>query len=382
MLDLKSIKNEKKYLELLSGVASLSKLFSDTSTPYINYRIAENIFCNAFNAVNLSRSDIAYDAKIKNLGIGIKTFINHSKVKLEKIAEFNSLSSEIRKYKGEALILKLAEYRNERIDFANRTYEISKGIYHCITRTIKKVVIYNTSYDNIKIDKLKLIKESKSGISFKDNLNEYTFNYSKSTLFKKFILPDETIDINVKILDDPFKIILDLLNLKNVSANKTIGEAGKNFVILPLYSLGLSKPENKVVGEKSGLNQWNAGGRRRDIGEVYIPVPSLIHKNFPDFFPKRDVVFTLITPTKENLKASICQDNSKALMTDPNKALADWLLRKLLKLKEGELLTYSKLKEVGTDCVIIKKLNPYTYEIDFGPLDGFDDFILNFAYNG
>lgn len=69
-------------------------------------------------------------------------------------------------------------------------------------------------------------------------------------------------------------------------------------------------------------------------------------------------------------------------MTDPNKALADWLLRKLLKLKEGELLTYSKLKEVGTDCVIIKKLNPYTYEIDFGPLDGFDDFILNFAYNG
>ena len=229
---------------------------------------------------------------------------------------------------------------------------------------------------------MRLLKESKAGVSFRDNLNEYSFNYSKSTLFKKFVLPSEAIDLNIKILDDPFKIILDLLSLKNLSANRELGEAGKNYVILPLYSLGLSKPENKVVGEKSGLNQWNAGGRKRNIGEVYIPVPAVIHKYFPDFFPKRDVQFTLITPTKEHLNASICQDNSKALMTDPNKALADWILRKLLKLKEGELLTYDKLKEIGTDCVIIRKKSQYTYEIDFGPLDGFDDFVLNSAYSG
>jgi hypothetical protein len=375
MIDIKKIKNEKKYLELLSGISSLSGLFSDTSTPYINYRIAENIFCNVFNAENLSRSDIAYDAKIDNLGIGIKTFINHKNSKLEKIAEFNALSSELRKHKAEILIRKLAEYRNERISFANRTYEITNGIYHCVTRTIKKVVIYNTSYDYINIDKLRLIKETKAGVSFKDNLNEYAFNYSKSTLFKKFILPEDTVELNVKILDDPFNILLELLNLQNVNINRNLGEAGTNYIILPLYSLGLSKPENKVVGEKSGLNQWHAGGRKRDPGEVYIPVPALIHNNFPNFFPKRDVEFTLITPTNEKLKASICQDNSKALMTDPNKALADWLLRKLLKLKEGELLTYEKLKEIGTDCVIIKKLNNEKYEIDFGPLDGFDQFV-------
>lgn len=382
MLDIKHIQREKKYLELLSGVASLSKLFSDTSTPYINYRIAENIFCSVFNAENLSRSDIAYDAKIGNLGIGIKTFINHHKVKLEKVAEFNTLSNELRKVKGDELIQKLSEYRNERISFANRTYEIKKGIYHCVTRTIKKVIIYNTSYDYINIDKVRLTKDTKAGISFRDNLNEYTFNYSKSTLFKKFNQPSDIIDLNVKILDSPFDIILEILNLKNVSANKNLGEAGTNYVVLPLYSLGLSKPDNKVVGEKSGLNQWNAGGRKRDPGEVYIPVPALIHNNFPQFFPKRDNEFSLITPTNEVLKASICQDNSKALMTDPNKALADWLLRKLLKLKEGELLTYNKLKEIGTDCVIIKKRNSKTYEIDFGPLDGFDEFVLNYAYNG
>ena len=41
-----------------------------------------------------------------------------------------------------------------------------------------------------------------------------------------------------------------------------------------------------TVFEKSGLNQWNAGGRPRHSDEVYIPIPSEIHKNFQGFFSK------------------------------------------------------------------------------------------------
>ena len=33
------------YLKLLSAVSKLSGLFSESSIPFINYRVAENIFC-------------------------------------------------------------------------------------------------------------------------------------------------------------------------------------------------------------------------------------------------------------------------------------------------------------------------------------------------
>ncbi|WP_266020265.1 hypothetical protein [Campylobacter sp. MIT 21-1685] len=107
--------------------------------------------------------------------------------------------------------------------------------------------------------------------------------------------------------------------------------------------------------EKSGLNQWNAGGRKRKYGEVYIPVPMEIHKHYPDFFPPRNTSFTLKTPLNETLQVKLCQDNSKALMSNPNDDLANWLLKKALRLQEGEIATYENMQNLGFDCVIIEK---------------------------
>ena len=39
--------NNGDYVKLLTSVASLSGLFSDSETPLINYRSAENIFCRS-----------------------------------------------------------------------------------------------------------------------------------------------------------------------------------------------------------------------------------------------------------------------------------------------------------------------------------------------
>jgi hypothetical protein len=44
------------------------------------------------------------------------------------------------------------------------------------------------------------------------------------------------------------------------------------------------------VFERSGLNQWNARGRKRNESEVYIPIPKLIHDKFPNFFPGRQQI--------------------------------------------------------------------------------------------
>lgn len=147
---------------------------------------------------------------------------------------------------------------------------------------------------------------------------------------------------------------------------------GKNYVILPLYGI---KDKRKFVFEKSGLNQWNASGRKRDFGEVYIPIPIIIHQLYPDFFPTRDTEFNLKVPTGETYKAKVCQDNSKALMTNPNKALSDWLLRKVLDLKEGELATIEKMNELGFDSVVIYKDEDDSFRIDKAKSDSFEDFL-------
>ena len=54
--------NINTYIDYLRFIASLSKLFSNSNIPFLYYRVAENIFFFFFNAVNLARLDIVYDA--------------------------------------------------------------------------------------------------------------------------------------------------------------------------------------------------------------------------------------------------------------------------------------------------------------------------------
>ena len=176
----------------------------------------------------------------------------------------------------------------------------------------------------------------------------------------------------IEIIEDPYALLLELFEDKTLKPITEKQAKGDNFVILPLYGI---HQKQKFVFEKSGLNQWNAGGRNRNLGEVYIPVPIWIHKNYPDFFPSRETEFNLQIPTGEVFKAKICQQKSKALMTNPNKALSDWLLRKVLNLKEGELATIEKLEELGFDSVIIQKDDAGNYKIDKVKSDSYEKFI-------
>jgi hypothetical protein len=362
------------YLSYLTAIASLSRLFSESSTPFLYYRASENIFCRVFGVENLSRSDTAFDAKKDNTGIGIKTFKCEGNSKSEKIAEFDALSSELKKLKDDDLALKLAELRNERIEFANRNFNINNGLYHCIARTIGKLKIFECDYDLIDINSITVKKYDHKSIHFEDGKNYYSFNVSKSTLFKRFTIPEKNISLKVDILENPYDLILNAIKQKDILIAEFKPQY-ENYVVLPLFSTAKSKDGKKVVAEKSGLNQWNAGGRPRDIGEVYIPVPQFIHKNFPDFFPSRDTPFNLHIPSGEILSAKLCQENSKALMTNPNNALAEWVLRKVLNLKEGELLTYDKFKKIGMDSVKITKLSESDFRIDFAKIGSFERFI-------
>lgn len=63
-------------------------------------------------------------------------------------------------------------------------------------------------------------------------------------------------------------------------------------------------------------------------------------------------------------------------MSNPNKALGKWLLRDILHLPENELLTYSKLSDLGIDSVRIEKKSGTDYLIDFCETGTYDIFAI------
>ena len=152
------------YLKLLSAVSKLSGLFSESAVPFINYRVAENIFCRSFDAGNLSRSDTAFDANYNSVGVGLKTFVCNGNSSTEKVAEFNSLSRTLKDFKGKELALKLGEYRNDRINLANRVYDIQDSLYHIVARKEKELLLYETDYNTIDIAKIHSVKDNKANL--------------------------------------------------------------------------------------------------------------------------------------------------------------------------------------------------------------------------
>lgn len=361
------INNE--YVNLLKIISSLSGLFSDSRVPYLYYRNAENLFCHALNAKNLSRDDSAFDALLcqdgKNIAIGLKTFICKNKSSMEKIAEFNQLSSEFDYKNSNNLVKQIAKARNERIAFAQRLYDVEKAIYHIVSRRENELMIFEENYDFIDLDSISNIKRTEKGVMFSDGTHDYSYNFSKSTLFKKFILPTNYYSIPIHIIPDPYHILLQIKNDFHIEERNYYEQ-----VILPLYS-----PRQNNIPERSGLNQWNAQGRKRSLDEVYILIPSWIHQKYPHFFPKRDAIFKLITPDNQALTAKVCQDGGKALMTNPNSALADWLLRKLLQIQPGTLATMQDLKRVDCDSVVITKINNEEYRIDKAKFGKYQEFL-------
>ncbi len=364
------------YTDILRLIGSLSRLFSDSEIPYLNYRVTENLFCDAFNASNESRTDCSADAVKDKVGIGIKTFVNGNGRSFQKVAEFNSEAYKFRGKESNEVVRIVSEMRNERIEFTKRLYNLDEIIYHCIVRDERKISVFECNMNKINIEKIKIQKVSKNSIHFKDDKDEYSINLSKSTLYKRFITKDILESINVDIIQNPIELLTSKLsvpiNIERVAEHeRSYVVSNKEYIILPLFS---DKGERHVPS-KSSLNQWNAGGRKRNKDEAYISIPSWIHKKFPEFFPDRDKCFNLKLPDGQGIRAKVCQDGGKALMSNPNLDLGRWILRKVLNLNIGELLTYDRLESLGIDSVAITKENDLEYHIDFMKLGSYDNFL-------
>lgn len=414
MNSLRDIKDPKKYEAYLKAVGSLSGLFSDNPKPLINYRTAEKLFNLQSGAEDVGRKDSSFDARIfvaKNcsIGIGVKTFTakTRSDSSTEKIAEFSKPAyvQLLSKLKGKKLALAVSELRNKRVtsDALQLGIDISKSYYHCVVRIPGAVVLHEEPYALVNTDNLyptdsrgKKVKNWPAHLDghiyFGDGKNLYTFHRGKNVLHKRFDLSKSftSSPIKIEILRDVFSRIVkvfgavSLPGLGGDTGSLTTHpkvQVGANRVVLPLYS-----PGKMAVQVSSGINNWNAGGRARKFGEAYIPIPSVVHKLRPGFFPPRDTKFVIALPNGEKISAKVCQQGSKALMSDPNTSLCFWLYelidgsRELAEKRfhKKKPYTYQDLISIGKDAVSVSKSNipGVDFNLELVSIGSYEDFIF------
>lgn len=372
------------YKKMLSIVGSLTQLFSESDCPYLAYRAHENIFCKYFEAENLARLDCSADAKKNRIGIGLKTWTGQDD---QKVAEFGKLRETFAGLAGLELVKKIAEYRNERIRVTKNLNGIDDMIYHVIKRVPGAMQVLECAFDYIDIDNISLItnRGNVNNTYFTDGRHTYHFSTSKNTLYMIFEDMELLDNFNVEIMDDPYTC---LMNLMPGAITETVTEytapqpvvANENQICLRLYST--KHNGTKYVAEKSGLNQWNGARfvrrtgeyKPRDPNELYIPYPAEDRRNTVGFFPDRDTIFNLRLPDGSEIPAKICQDDGKAIMSNPNNLLGEWLLRNVFELQEGTLVTYEMLQRFGIDSVIFTKHGDLNYSVDFAEIGTYEQF--------
>lgn len=411
-----------RYTRLLQAVASMSRLYSDNTIPYVDSRFVEKLFIETTGAKDLSRIDKSFDALLApDVGVGIKTFLSASgNSKREKVAEFTKLASngEFDGLSPEELALKAAIFRNNRVlsDANELAINIENSIYHCLVRTGNGAVVHEEPYALVKIENLRptdrsarILKKWQAigkSVFFSDGVSNYNFNGSKNVLFKEFKFESDTEFIELPIFVDIFDRITkwydgantQAINVSDELGNELLtmetpghGRPGIDFVILPLYSV---KTGMKEVAEKSGINQWNAGGRQRKFGEAYIPIPIEVHRLCPGFFPSRDTKFRMLLPNSStSVQGKICQQGGKALMSDPNTLLGNWIMKVLRpSLSDIDFLRnpsqadkpfrYRDLNAIGKDSVVVRKNidNSVTsFSVEFAGIGVYEEFISDLA---
>lgn len=365
------------YNRMLTMMGSLSNLYSTSNKPFLHYRVTENLFCKCLGAENLSRSDITADAKKGNIGIGIKTWVDSN---IQKIAEFDASRPEYESKSDEEIVRIIADLRNERINFTERTNGLSQMIYHCTIRDKGVIKIAECPLEPINISNIHNIQRgsgrSRNTITFTDGLNNYQFSVPKSTLYKNFSSIRIIKELPVKIISDPFTVLEKKFYddvAFSIIQSTPVDEPIENTVYLPLYSI--TKTHGKEVMPASGLNIRFAKGRRRNPYEVYIRIPAAFNKLHRAFFPPTDTPFDMLLPNGKHISAKICQQGDKALMSNPNEALGHWLIDDVLKISPQTIITYEMLEKYGVDSVEIKKIDDGQYKINFAKIGSYEDFM-------
>lgn len=386
---------QEKYIKRITILGVLSGLFKgldgeNGKKPYLHYRNHEISFIDSFEVQGITRKDSAFDAIAringKSIGIGLKTWIHNSDFSNQKVAEFNKKSKELRVLfdsgRDIELINRVSELRNARIDDDKRLYETEEDIYHFVTRDNGCFYIIESNYEKIDLKNINNINKSDTSISFNDGKNNYIFNMSKSTLFKKFDASknERILTIKIDIHDDPFFILENVFNpklkpsiLEFPVSTEPKNNIKENFIVLPLYN-----DDNYLVNERSAFNasmgssKIKGSNKPRPEYEAYAHIPIYIHYLYPYFFgfnaldreARNNSNFKLHLPNGEIIVAKITQDGGKSLQTNPQSILGKWLLFSIFGLKPYEMLTRDIIDEKEIDSIKVTKIDDKNFKVD------------------
>ena len=397
--------DEAKYASLMRFIARFSRLFSDSATPLIDYRFVEKAFVHVTGARDLSRKDISFDAALQpDKGVGIKTFgmTSNASHKLEKVAEFtaDARNGAFTALPPESIAHVVADLRNVRLrsDATQVGLAIEESFYHCLLRVPGGVRLHEQEMELIDFDRIQPISSQGNVLSkfattnddhvrFTDGIKDYTFHRSKNTLMQRFRLSEGYTSgiIDLAIEERIWDAILDgqFDSFFVATPGTSLRALEFESVVLPLYSTKSSIL--KTIPPRSGINQWNAGGRSRKFGEAYIPIPRKVHDIRPGFFPPRDEKFELLLPSGKVVTAKVCQDGSKALMSDPNTDLCGWLFSALdgehsvaqMRHAERRPYSYGDLLRIAKDSVRITRVGAQKtkFELELVPVGSYEAFL-------
>lgn len=414
-----------EYIRFLQIYGALSNLFRQKQgepIPYLDSKFQETIFARIFHSENVDKGNTPHDilsiVNNQRVGIGLKTWMN-SKASFQKVMQLKSYQNEINGYKNSYslndVVRRISEIKNERMrqDYARLGLSQDLNIYHYVTRDKGKFTINECSYPLVDIDNIRSVKENGNSLFWEDGIKKYKYTFGDSQVWQYFDpenkFTHQLEQFEVKIIEDPFEFLTEsyqsLIGMKKEQDDEIVE------VFLPLYSY-----RDKEVGEKSGLNAWNAAPKNknssalRPLNEVYIPIPREFHHKYPDFFTKDifeaerireqfkgtkqerpEVRFYLQLPNGKRIPALVTQDNMKGLQSGSNtekdengryygqSALGEWLLVQVLGLSERTPVTREWLKKKDTDSVRLwRKKGDYSIiYIDFAPFGAFEKFMGN-----
>ncbi|MBV5330156.1 MAG: NgoFVII family restriction endonuclease [Chlorobium sp.] len=130
---------------------------------------------------------------------------------------------------------------------------------------------------------------------------------------------------------------------------------------LPFVSLSLLQ-RNGEIHDRGGLNWGQRPEEGRDPNQGYIPVPTNIQRT--DFFPGRDIVFSLISDDGFEMRAHVTGAGGKNLTSVPNSSLGAYFRRRI-GLASGERVNTSDLAHYGRTDVEIYRLSDDVYYMFF-----------------
>lgn len=411
------------YLHYLKAYGALSGLFKQKAghmIPYLDSKFQETIYAKSFESENVDIGNTPHDILSifgnERVGIGIKTWMN-STPSYQKVMQLKRYKSEIEPLftssKFEDAATKISNLKNEKMlsDYSRLGLSEDKNIYHYVTRDKGKFLLQESAYPLINTNNLRNFSFSGTSLSWDDGLKEYKYTLGDSQIWQKFsnTYNDTAIleQVNIEIIEDPFTFLTKAYD--EFFDKYSIIEDNIYEIFLPLYSY-----QTGEVQEKSGLNAWNAASKNkgsstlRPLNEIYIPIPRVFHKKFPDFFThnifgfekrqqlysgskenKPQIRFHLQLPNGQKIPALVTQENMKALQSGSRTErrsdgtlygqsdLGQWLLINVLQLNERTLVTREWLQKKGTDSVRLwrDKKDYSIIHIDFAPVGSFEKFM-------